>query len=61
MDTGEGRFITANDIRELEEKFNEYPKHGGIFTVGEEIKIKGSLFTVKKITKKDIVLRLKRR
>jgi len=59
MDTGEGRFeeIDRNESL-LREK---YPRSGGIFEVGEAVEIKGSTFVVRKITKKDIVLRLKSR
>jgi len=31
---------------------------GGIFSVGEELEIKGSKFRVRKITRKDLILRL---
>lgn len=58
MDTGEGTFKTFVAPTEFHELEEEYPKHGGAFTVGETIEIRGSSFLVRKITKKDIVLRL---
>lgn len=61
MDTGEGRF------KELEQDtYDEYlsgtlekpERAGGIFSVGEEIEMRGSRFKVRKITRKDLILRL---
>ena len=50
MDSGEGRFIQAKSIGDLEKIREDYPKSKGIFEVGEEIEIRGSLFKVRKIT-----------
>ena len=57
MDSGEGRFIQAK--REILEGLKgDYPKHGGIFTVGEELEIRGSKFCVKDISPFGIKLKL---
>lgn len=61
MDSGKGRFEMLE-----EEKANAYlsgeiekpERAGGIFKVGEELEIRGSKFRVRKITKKDLILRL---
>lgn len=61
MDTGEGRFekfdlnISLEDLNKLKEKF---PKAKGIFTVGEELEIKGSSFKVTDISPLGIKLKL---
>lgn len=60
MDTGEGRF---EQLESLDEKYVEairkkYPKAKGIFSVGEEVEIKGSLFRIKEITPFGIKLKL---
>jgi uncharacterized Zn finger protein len=60
MDTGEGKFV---QLKSLEEEYVEavrkkYPQAKGIFAVGEEIEIKGSLFRVKEITPFGIKLKL---
>lgn len=65
MDTGEGRFEIFNyDIFQHEKAMNElrekYPKSKGVFTIGEEIEIKGSLFKVKDISAFGIKLKLLR-
>jgi len=61
MDLGQGRFEIlkqerANALLSGEEEKPE--RAGGIFMVGEELLIKGSKFKVRKITRKDLVLRL---
>ena len=58
MDTGEGRFQELKSLSELEEMRNKYPKSKGVFTVGEEIEIKGSRFRVKQISPFGIKLKL---
>lgn len=60
MDTGNGNFITLRDLRAstLEAARKKYPKSKGVFTVGEEIEIRGSLFKVKDISPLGIKLRL---
>ena len=58
MDTGEGRFVRVNSLDALENLRKKYPKSKGIFKVGEELKIKGSKFRVKKITPFGITLKL---
>ena len=61
MDTGEGRFQPL-DQRIFEAYMSgqkqKPEKAGGIFSVGEELEIKGSRFMVRKITRKDLILRL---
>ena len=59
MDTGEGRFVELKDlVGDLEEKRKKYPKSRGVFTIGEEIEIKGSMFQVKDISPFGIKLKL---
>jgi len=60
MDSGQGRFEHLNTIdnEELRKLQNKYPDHGGLFTVGEILEIKGSKFKVKTIGKKEMHLRL---
>ena len=64
MDTGEGKFkkFFAKDENELAEKINDlqkqYPKHGGIFVVGEVLELKGSKFRVKSIKPTELRLKL---
>jgi len=58
MDTGEGRFERFNKREDLQELRQKYPNSKGVFTVGEEIEIKGSLFRVKDISPFGIKLKL---
>ena len=58
MDTGEGRFEKFRDIGELDALRKKFPKSKGVFTVGEEIEIRGSLFKVKDISPFGIKLKL---
>jgi len=60
MDTGEGRFEISNTKEELLGLKKSYPKAKGIFTVGETIEIRGSLFKIKDISPLGIKLRLLR-
>lgn len=58
MDTGNGRFERFNDMADLEGLREKYPNAKGIFTVGEKIEIRGSLFEVKDISPFGIKLKL---
>ena len=58
MDTGEGRFEKGNNLEELYARLINYDNPGGIFSVGERVTIKGSLFKIQKITPKKMVLKL---
>lgn len=65
MDTGEGRFEQFEDSpslemfeKQVEELREKYPKSKGVFTVGEELEIKGSRFKVKDISPFGIKLKL---
>lgn len=64
MDTGEGRFEQFNtgDIadyyNQLHEIENKYPNHRGVFTVGEELEIRGSKFKIKDISPFGMKLKL---
>ena len=61
MDSGDGRFERLEQERfdALTSGEEEKPERaGGIFSVGEELEIRGSRFKVRKITRKDLVLRL---
>lgn len=61
MDAGKGQFEFAKTLEALEDLKEEFPEHGGIFKVGEEIEIRGSLFRIKSIKPKELRLRLLRR
>ncbi len=63
MDTGEGKFeILLAQVNELEARKKEmeekYPNHGGWFTVGEIIEIRGSKFRVKSVKPTELRLKL---
>jgi len=60
MDTGEGRFeqLPNLEIATLNETRKKYPKSKGVFTVGEELEIRGSRFHVKDISPFGIKLKL---
>ena len=60
MDTGEGRFEELPTLNAIEEMRRKYPKSKGIFQIGEELEIKGSLFQVKDISPFGIKLKLLR-
>lgn len=58
MDSGDGRFVEVDDTDKIDELRKKYQNSKGIFTVGEKIEIKGSLFQVKKISPFYINLKL---
>ena len=58
MDSGQGYFVTADNQKKLKNLINDYPDHGGIFNIGQTLKVKGSYFKVSKITRKKLTLRL---
>lgn len=58
MDTGNGHFKMLDGIQELEERTRGMARHGGIFTVGEEIELKGSRFRIKSIKPNELRLKL---
>ncbi len=58
MDSGEGKFIKFEYERDLETLREKYPKSKGVFTVGEELEIRGSKFLVKDISPYGIKLKL---
>ena len=64
MDTGEGRLeqvkgsIEVERLNQLAQMVKKYPKAKGIFQVGEELEIKGSMFKVSKIDQFGIRLRI---
>ena len=58
MDTGEGKFETFYTDEELIALKKAYPDSRGVFSVDEELEIKGSRFKVKKITPFGMVLKL---
>jgi uncharacterized Zn finger protein len=62
MDTGEGKFVELLDTKKetIDRMKKEFPSANGIFSVGEEITIKGSLFRVKEISPFGIKLKLLR-
>lgn len=59
MDTGEGHFeMLENKKEELELLKQKFPKHGGVFKIGEEVELKGSKFRVKSIKPNELRLKL---
>jgi uncharacterized Zn finger protein len=58
MDTGKGKFKEFQAMEELENLKQEFPKHGGIFKVGEIVELKGSRFRVKSIKPTELRLKL---
>lgn len=58
MDTGEGKFKEAKTQAEAISLQKKYPNHGGWFTVGEEIVVKGSRFRVKAVKPTELRLKL---
>lgn len=60
MDTGEGRFIDLPYLTydTVDEARKKHPKSKGVFTVGEELEIRGSRFQVKDISPFGIKLKL---
>ena len=58
MDTGEGKFEEAKTHTEALALENKYPGHGGWFTVGEEIIVRGSRFRVKSVKPGELRLKL---
>ena len=58
MDNGKGRFVEFEKMEQLEQLRQQYPKSKGVFTVGEELEIRGSKFRVKDISPFGIKLKL---
>jgi len=58
MDTGEGKFEAFNTDEELRALKEAHPESRGVFSVDEELEIKGSRFKVKKITPFGMLLKL---
>ena len=61
MDTGEGRFEIRDLEKDLDDLKKEFPRHGGIFTVGDEVELRGSLFRIKSIKPTELRLKLLKR
>jgi len=67
MDTGEGYFkeISEKDLEKQEKELRKltvaYPNHGGVFKVGEQVELKGSVFKVHAISPKKLILKLVRK
>jgi len=49
MDTGLGNFVPFDDMEMAKQLKEKYPQHGGIFSIGEILEIKGSRFKVQSI------------
>lgn len=58
MDTGEGKFVKIDEKEPTKEQKEQFPSYGGVFSIGEQVIIKKSLFKVVKITRKKLTLRL---
>jgi len=58
MDTGEGRFERFDLLEQYGNLRKKYPNSKGVFTVGEELEIRGSRFCVKDISPFGIKLKL---
>ena len=62
MDTGEGRFEQLENLeKDFQRLKEEYPNHGGLFSVGEEVELKGSVFRIKSIKPTELRLKLLKR
>jgi len=60
MDTGEGTFVQVIP-EQWKQLVEEYPDHGGVFEIGEEVELKGSIFRIKSIKPTELRLKLVRR
>lgn len=58
MDSGQGRFIEAENEERLALLKEDFPLHGGVFTKGEIVELKGSRFRIKTISPKELRLKL---
>ena len=62
MDTGNGNFEAFKDYEDLKNRLDDvqklYPGHGGIFSEGEEVELKGSRFCISKIISNGLKLEL---
>lgn len=58
MDSGKGNFVPIKDEEDLKQKVKQFPKHGGLFHVGEIVELKGSKFRVNSILYREIRLKL---
>ena len=58
MDDGRGNFIPMENLDNLEHLQEQHPKHGGVFSLGEIVELKGSRFKVKSINPTTIRLKL---
>ena len=58
MDTDEGRFAMLKTLEEEKALQEKYPKHGGTFSIGEVVELKGSKFRVASIKPNTIRLKL---
>jgi hypothetical protein len=58
MDTGKGFMVEAKDNDDLEKLKVIHPKYRGVFTVGEKLEAKGSIFLVKDISPFGIKLKV---
>lgn len=62
MDTGKGyfeRFESMDDLKKnMHELWNKHPNHGGVFSEGEILIIKGSRFKISKIIQNGLKLKL---
>lgn len=61
MDTGEGTFVTFRTEEELAKLRKMFPRHGGLFRVGEEVMLKESHFSVTAIEQDELRLKLLKR
>jgi len=53
------RVLEASPVVKAAQK--KFPNHGGLFTIGEKLELKGSLFRVKSIKPNRLVLKLLKR
>lgn len=73
MDTGNGRFVPLfkpSELKDISDRFEQkfkdaeerlhvkYPNHGGTFSEGEEVEIKGSRFRIARIINNGLKLEL---
>ena len=58
MDTGEGKFVYADDETKKKILEQKYPAHGGWFRVDEIVELRGSRFRIKAVKPTELRLKL---
>ena len=58
MDTGQGKFVMADDETKKAILEQKYPDHGGWFRVDEIVELRGSRFRIKAVKPTELRLKL---